>query len=302
MKKEYVLAGVSILFWGSTASVNALMIGSLSPISVVFYSGLVAVLFLFLFDLFTGRLKQLSLPLKELLRLGLLGLLGMFSTSTCLLIGQSYLKAQQAFIINYIWPILVVLFSCPLLGQKMTAKKSFAMLLSFFGVIVVATEGNLGNLAQINLPGLLACVAGASSYALFSVLNVKVSCDKFAAMLVYYGATVLAALVAMLAGGGPVPVLTAPQWGGMLWLGVLCNGLAYTTWALAMDIGDTAKLSNLAYITPFVSLIYICFLLHEPITWSSYLGLLFILLGVAVQILDSSVLSKLIKTHKKFPT
>ena len=135
----------------------------------------------------------------------------------------------------------------------------------------------------LGLGGVLACVAAACSYALFAVLNIRVTCDKFVAMLVYYVSTTAASLLCLLA-QGPVPALTLTQWSGILWLGVLTNGLAYTSWALAMDLGDTAKLSNLAYLTPFLSLVYIFFLLHEPITMSSYLGLLFILSGVVLQV------------------
>ena len=49
MKKEYLLAGMAILFWGSSASVGTLMVSSLSTISVVFFGSLTAAVFLFLF-------------------------------------------------------------------------------------------------------------------------------------------------------------------------------------------------------------------------------------------------------------
>lgn len=285
MKKEYLLAGMAILFWGSSASVGTLMVSSLSTISVVFFGSLTAAVFLFLFCLFTGRLKFLrALSLKELVHLGLLGLLGMLAVNLFYYNGLSQLKAQQAFIINYLWPILIVLFSCLLLGERMTAQKGLALALSFFGVVIVATEGNLTGLGRVSLPGVLSCVADAVCYALFSVFNVKVTCDKFVAMTVYYGATTLAAFPLLLA-EGPIPVLSLSQWGGLLWIGVLINGLGYTTWAIAMDIGDTAKLSNLAYLTPFVSLVYIFLLLHEPIGWASFVGLFFIVSGVLVQLL-----------------
>ena len=284
MKKEYLLAGTSIVFWGSTAAVTTLMMDSLSSMAVLFYSGLAACVFLLAVVLCTGRLRLLlALRPMELLRLSLLGLLGMFAVNAFFLFSLSRLKAQQAYIINYLWPILIVLFSCLILGQRMTARKAIALLLSFFGVVIVAAEGSFAGLAQVDLAGVAACVAAACSYALFSVFNMRTSCDKFVAMVVYYAATTAAALILLLF-QGPVPVLTSTQWAGTLWLGVLTNGLAYTTWALAMDRGDTAKLSNLAYITPFLSLVYISFLLHEPIHPSSYLGLFFILSGVMVQL------------------
>lgn len=260
------------------------MLDSLSPMSVVFFGSFVATIFLFFVCLFTGRLRLLrSISRKELVRLCLLGLLGMFAVHACLYYGLSHLKAQQAFIINYLWPILIVLFSCPLLGEHMTARKALALAVSFFGVAIVATEGNFSGLGQINLPGVLSCITGAVCYALFAVLNVRVTCDKFLAMTVYYAATTLAVLPPLLA-EGPLPVLALPQLCGFLWIGVLVNGLSYTTWAMAMDIGDTAKLSNLAYLTPFVSLVYIYILLHEPISWSSVAGLLLIISGVLIQL------------------
>ena len=285
MKKEYLLAGMAILLWGSSASVSSLMISSLSTISVVFFGSLTAALFLFLLCLCTGRLKLFrSLSLLELAHLALLGLLGMLAVNLFYYNGLSHLKAQQAFIINYLWPILIVLFSCLLLGARMTAQKGLALALSFFGVVMVATEGHFTGLGQISMAGVLFCVADAVCYALFSVLNVKVTCDKFVAMTVYYSASTLAALPLLLT-SGPVPALSLPQMGGLLWIGVFVNGLGYTTWAMAMDIGDTAKLSNLAYLTPFVSLVYIFLLLHEPISWASFAGLFFIVSGVLVQLL-----------------
>lgn len=200
--------------------------------------------------------------------------------------GLTHMKAQQAFIINYLWPILITLFAWPILGQRMTVRKAAALLLFFLGVIIVATEGDFSNLSQLDADGVLACVLAASCYALFSVLNIKVTCDKFVATMIYYAASALVILPVLLWREG-LPVLTLSQWGGVLWMGALSNGLSYATWAMAMDRGDPAKLSNLAYLTPFVSLVYIFFLLHEPISWTSLAGLCFIMLGVVVQMLPS---------------
>lgn len=287
MKTEYLLAGISILFWGSTASVMTLMADGLSSFATTFYSSLVAAVFLFLLNLFTGRLKLLrSISLQRLLQLSLLGLMGMLSVSMLLYYGLTHMKAQQAFIINYLWPILITLFAWPILRQRMTVRKTTALLLSFLGVIIVATEGDFSHLSQLDVGGVLACVLAASCYALFSVLNMKVTCDKFVTTMIYYAASALVILPILLCREG-LPALTISQWGGALWMGTLSNGLSYATWAMAMDRGDPAKLSNLAYLTPFISLIYIFFLLHEPISWTSLAGLFFIMLGVVVQMFPS---------------
>ena len=43
---------------------------------------------------------------------------------------------------------------------------------------------------------------------------------------------------------------------GLIWIGIFTSAIAFTTWALSLEKGDTAKISNLAYITPFLSLIW----------------------------------------------
>lgn len=284
MKKEYLFAGISILSWASTAAVGTLMMDSLSQFALVFYTSLTAAMFLLILVAVTGRLPLLrTLHLKDFFRMSALGILGMFLMSLFFYNGLARLEAQQAYIINYLWPILIVVFSWLILRQPLTARTCFALLLSFFGVIIVATEGNLTNLGGVDLSGVVSCLLGACCYALFAVFNTQVKCDKFVAMLVYYASTTLVSFL-FLAVQEPVPILSVVQWGGTIWLGMVTNGLAYTTWALAMDRGDTAKLSNLAYLTPFLSLVYIFFLLHEPILLSSYLGLVFILAGVLLQI------------------
>lgn len=283
MKKEYLFAGISILSWASTAAVGTLMMDSLSESALVFYTSLAATVFLLILVAVTGRLPLLrTLHLKDLFRMAALGVLGMFLMSLFFYNGLARLEAQQAYIINYLWPILIVVFSWLILRQPITARTCFALLLSFFGVIIVATEGNLANLSGVDFGGVVSCLLGACCYALFAVFNTQVKYDKFVAMLVYYASTTLVSLL-FLAVQEPIPILSAAQWGGTIWLGMVTSGLAYTTWALAMDRGDTAKLSNLAYLTPFLSLVYIFFLLHEPISMSSYLGLVFILSGVLLQ-------------------
>lgn len=284
MKKEYWLASISVLFWGSSAAVAALLLHSMSTFLVVFYNGFIASVFLFLLNLFTGRLPQLKdLPVSQILLMMFLGILGTFMYSSLLYVGMQRLKTQQAFIINYLWPIMTVLFSCLILKKTLTLQKVAALLLSFFGVIIVATEGDLNGLAKVDGIGVAACVIAAMCSGLYGTLNSRVTCDKTLATMVYQSTSAVAALVFLLLTQSGPRLLTMPEFGGMLWNGILIYGVAATTWAIAISTGDTAKVSNLAYFTPFLSLVYIYFLLGEPISMASVAGLIFIILGVLVQ-------------------
>lgn len=287
MKKEYWLASISVLFWGSSAAVAALLLNSMDKFLVVFYNGLIGALFLLLVNLFTGKLKQLrSLSARQLLLMMFLGVLGTFLYSSLLYLGMSRLKTQQAFIINYLWPIMTVLFSCLILKNKLTLQKVIALLLSFFGVVIVATEGHLDGLSKVDIIGVISCVAAAMCSGLYSTLNSRVTCDKTLATMIYQATSAVAALLTLLVTHAGPRLLSPAEWGGMLWNGVLIYGVAATTWAIAISSGgDTAMVSNLAYFTPFLSLVYIYFLLGEPISIASVAGLIFIILGVLIQMI-----------------
>ena len=58
------------------------------------------------------------------------------------------------------------------------------------------------------------------------------------------------------------------------------------TWALALKLGGTAKISNLAYATPFISLVWTFFILEEPIKPLSLIGLAVIIVGIFIQMKD----------------
>jgi drug/metabolite transporter (DMT)-like permease len=55
---------------------------------------------------------------------------------------------------------------------------------------------------------------------------------------------------------------------------------------MALALGSTAKISNLAYITPFLSLVWTFFILGEPIEPMSILGLSIIVAGILIQLKD----------------
>jgi drug/metabolite transporter (DMT)-like permease len=73
------------------------------------------------------------------------------------------------------------------------------------------------------------------------------------------------------------------QLGGLLWSGIFTYAIAYTFWALALAEGETAKISNLAYATPFISLLWTTLILQEKFEPFALLGLLLIVGGILIQ-------------------
>jgi len=208
--------------------------------------------------------------------------LGLFLYTTLFNFGIERLSSQDGNIINYLWPLMIILFSIPILKEKMTLRKIVAVLLSFFGLVVIVTHGNFTTIEMESLPGVLACIGAAICFGLFSVINKRKNYNQFTAMMLFFAVTAALSGIAFLI-GGEFQALNVPQVGGLLWLGISANAIAYLAWALALKDGDTAKISNLAYIIPFLAIILSVILLGENVYIYSIVGLVFIILGIVIQ-------------------
>jgi len=272
--------------WSTMATVSKLLLNTLGNFQVLCVSSLLAALTMLAINLFSGKLALLkTYRLKDYLTMTGVGLLGIFLYYSFYYIGMGSLLASQAFIINYLWPIMSVVFAAILLKEKMTVRKAVAIGMSFLGVVIV-TGKDLIPFNPRMLLGAAMCAAAAVCYGAFTALNKKYSYEKGISMMIaFFTAFLLSFLLNM--AKGETWNLSLGQLLGLGWNGVFSMGIGNTAWALAMEKGNTAKISNLAYITPFLSLIWTALILKEAISIWSVVGLCVIVLGIFVQLKDS---------------
>ncbi len=283
MKKNYIYAGVAILGWSTVATVVKLLLGTLNSFQVLFLSSLFASLFLLVVNVVTGNIKKLKdYKPADYLKTVLICLPGAFVYYVLYYTGTSYMPASQAFIVNYLWPIMSVVFACIILKEKLTVKKVIAILLSFVGVVIVV-GGDLLAFEQSTLIGAAFCAAGAVSYGLFTALNQKSPYDARISMMIGFFSTFIMTGIINVATDN-LPILSVPQLLGIGWNGIVSIGLSTTLWQFALKTNDTAKISNLAYITPFLSLVWTSIILHEEISPWSLVGLAVIVAGILIQL------------------
>lgn len=287
MKKAYFFAGVSIFFWSTMATAAKLLLNSgYNGFGVLWASMLFAGTFLVLVNVFNGKIKLLKeYKLKDFLISVLIGLPGIFIYNSLYYLGADILPASQAFIVNYMWPIMSVVFACVILKEKMSFKKGVAIAVSFLGVGIVAGK-DIASFNHNTLLGVGYCLLGAVSYGLFTVLNKKFHYDKSVSMMINCLVTLcLTTVINLINGGLFVPSLTEAI--GFAWNGIFTVAVPCTTWALALDGGNTAKISNLAYITPFLSLVWSWLILGDKgiINLNSIIGLCVIVAGIFIQLI-----------------
>lgn len=285
MKKSYLLAAISILFWSTVATVTKLLMGSLSSMQVLCISALFAGLFWFAVNIVTGNIKKLkTYRVSDWLKTLCIGLPGTFLYYLLFYTGTDLMLASQAFIINYLWPIMSVVFACIILKEQVTVRKCIAIGMSFLGVVIV-TGGDLAHFNSDTLLGAGCCVLAAVSYGLFTALNTKSGYDKRLSMMIFYFESFLLTF-GILSVQGNLPSPEPIQVLGMAYNGIFTMAIASTAWAIALESGNTAKISNLAYITPFLSLVWTAVFLKEQISISSVVGLIVIVLGIFIQLKD----------------
>ncbi len=253
--------------------------------AVLGYGSAIGALVLCAAACYTGKIHILRhYSAIDITKLLALGILGYFLYSMFYYYGLLVLPAQTACILNYLWPLFTVLFSIPVLHERLTITKTIALLLSFIGVCIIVLVGDtqLG-LDWNNVPGYTSCIVAAMCYGLFNVLNKRVSVDALIGMMLYIGVGAVLALALHVREGLIVP--NGMQWLGLLWLGVFADAVAYACWAMALNGGNTAVVSNIAFVTPVLSVFLCALLLNETIYGSSIIGLMFILGGIILQTL-----------------
>lgn len=283
MKKNYIYAFFTIFIWATMASVVKLLLTDIPNMEALSVSSIIAFLFLLIVNIKSGTIKQMSSYLvKDYFAMAGLGFLGLFLYSALYYYGLAQLTSQEACILNYLWPIMIVVFSCIILKEKMTLPKALAMVCSFLGIVILSTGSGGTATGNVTL-GIISCIVAAACYGLFSVLNKKADYNQNIAMMVIWLVVAVCSGILGLMTESWQPI-SGIQWLGMLWLGVVIDAVAYLLWALALrGIENTAKIANLAYLVPFLSLVVSAVLLKEQIQMRAILALVFIVGGMLLQ-------------------
>ena len=288
MKKTYFYVAAAIFCWSTVATVSKLLLSTLDSFQLLCFSSLFAFLFLLVFNVVRGNFKEFkSYKAKDFFVSVIITIPSTVLYYLFYYSGADLMPASQAFIVNYMWPIMSIVFACIVLREKLTWRKIVAILISFAGVMI-SSQISFANVDKTMLLGAVLCLLGAMSYGLFTALNQKYNYNKWLSMMLGYLASFIVSF-AIISFKGEVFMPNAVQWAGFAWNGIFTMAIANVCWVLALRLGNTAKVSNLAYITPFVSLVWVAIFLKEKIEIYSIIGLIMIVLGIFVQMKKGNV-------------
>lgn len=281
--KAYFFAFGAVLLWSTVATAFKISLNSVGFLTLLFYSSLTATIALGLVLLFEGKFKTLkNISKKSLMLAALRGFLNPFLYYLILLKAYSILPAQEAMSLNYVWPLMLVLLSIPILKQKIKIRGLLGILLSFFGVIFIATHGNISSLKFENSFGAALALSSSVVWALFWIANLKSSEDETMKLFLSFGFGTLFSIILILPNNG-FEFPTYSSLASMIYVGLAEMGIAFYLWLNALRFSDrTDKVSKLIYLSPFFSLLIISLVLNEKIGLYTIIGLILIIAGIAI--------------------
>lgn len=283
-RKAYLYALGAVLIWSTVASAFKLSLRSLSPAHLLLYANLVSVLLLGGI-LLCRRELGLAMPKNhhELLRSACLGLLNPFLYYLILFKAFALLPAQEAQPLNYTWAITLSLLAIPLLKQRLCLREVAAILVSYCGVLVISTRGDLFGLNFSDPYGVTLALGSTVVWSLYWIYNTRDVRAPLAGLFMSF----LCALPMIFLYCLIFTEMQLPDANGLLgavYVGCFEMGISFFLWLQALKYtASTARVSSLIFISPFISLILIHFLVGEEILPSTFYGLILIVAGLILQ-------------------
>jgi len=283
-RKAIMLGLLTVLLWSTVASAFKLSLRYLTPVQLLFYASVVSILVLTVILTVQGRLGLLWCYSRRqyLISLGM-GLMNPCLYYMVLFGAYHLLPAQEAQPLNYTWALTLTYLSVPLLGQRLRPLDIIAGLVCYSGVFVIATRGQIMDFHFSDPVGVGLALGSTLIWALYWIASTRDQRDPVAGLLLnfLFGLPVIA-LICAFTSGFAIPDPDALF--GAAYVGTFEMGVSYVLWLSALKLAThTASLSNLIFISPFLSLVFIHVLVGEAILSSTYAGLVLIITGLILQ-------------------
>ena len=282
--KAYLFAGISIFFWSTVASAFKLSLRHLEPIQLVLYSTFFSICVLFFLVVYQGKLNLVkNFTRADLKKCLLLGFLNPCLYYIILFKGYDALPAQEAMVINFSWPVMLVILSIPILKQTIDIKSFLSIIVCYFGVVIIATNGNISSLQFENPFGVFLMLSSTVIWSLFWLFNTKNSHDSMVSLfLIFVFSFPFILGFVVLTNSFVIPSIEGVI--GSIYIGFFEMGICLVLWQSALKISTTvSRIASLVFITPFLSLIILYFILGERILLSTVAGILLICGGLILQ-------------------
>lgn len=238
--------------------------------------------------LWTGSRNAWSLSVfRQPLPAFLLALFALFGYHALYFIAFRHAPAVEVNLINYLWPLLIVVFAAFLPGVRLSLAQVVGTALGLFGVLLMVTRAQGVQLDPAHLGGYLAAFCAALTWSAYSVLNRRFhEVPSTAISFVCVVVALLAAAVHFATGTTQVP--SGAQWLVLIVMGIGPVGVAFLLWDHGTKHGDIAVLGTLSYAAPVLSTGLLLLGGRVEAHWTQAVALGMLLLGAWLSVRSAS--------------
>jgi drug/metabolite transporter (DMT)-like permease len=274
----------AVALWSTVATAFKLSLYHLSPLALVTLASCTSWLLFALVLWRTGfRNAYRGASRRDVVTALAIGMLNPALYYFLLFAAYDRLPAQEAMAINYTWAITLALLAAPLLRHRLGRQELAAAAVSYLGVFVIATRGDVLGIRFADPVGVGLALASTLVWALCWIANTRHRLAPAAGLFLNFtAATPVLLLVSW--SSGQFDDLAWPGAVGGLYVGIVEMGVSFLLWLSAMKLTtNTLRISTLIFLAPPVSLTIIWAVLGEPIMPTTLVGLALVLGGLALQ-------------------
>ena len=269
----------AVLLWSTVATGFKLGLSVLAPLQLLLVATIISAA---VFVVAASATASWEISRRSVTEAAAFGLINPCLYYLVLFEAYDRLPAQIAQPLNYTWAITLALLAVPLLKQQLSRRTLAGIVVSYAGVLVVLSQGSVERVANLSWLGVTLALGSTLLWASYWLMNARSKSNPLCLMALSFLFAVPVLTVACLLGPG-LPKL---RWETLIygsWVGFIEMGVTFLLWQRAMRLTrQAARIGQLIFLSPFVSLVLIGTILGERIHATTVFGLAVIVAGLMV--------------------
>jgi drug/metabolite transporter (DMT)-like permease len=274
-RRATAIGGMAVLIW-STLALFTTATGAIPPFQLVAMAFALALL------KWVVRGQRIAAQLAWSAPVWALGIGGLFGYHALYFLALKTAPPATANLINYLWPLCIVLFAVPLAGEKLRWWHLAGVALGLAGTALVLLSGGGVELSSAYVVGYLAALGCAVVWGLYSVLSRRFGDVPTDAVGAFCGAAAVLALACHWLFETTVWPADTGQWLAVLALGIGPAGGAFFLWDIGVKRGDIRALGALSYAAPVLSTVLLVVFGRAPASLALLLACLLVSAGAVL--------------------
>jgi drug/metabolite transporter (DMT)-like permease len=270
---------IAVCFWGASFIATKIALTKLDPVTIILIRLILASALLLIAAIVTKR--SFSMNFRNHGSVFILALIAVFHL-WIQVTGLKYTSASNTGWIIGTTPVFMVILGFFTFGERFTLFKIAGITISFLGLLMLISKGDLSSIDLISNKGDFLVLASALTWSIYSMVNKKVTINYPPLMTILFQFLMMALILIPFNFSSSVinqiVHLDIEIWTALIFLGIFCSGIAYVLWAQSLKEMESGRVGVFLYFEPFITVIAAWSVLNEHIT------LLTIVSGIAITI------------------